>query len=330
MVVAEGKLKSRVKISIVIPVKNGASTLESCLKGIKDQTLFDQTEVITIDSASNDKSLVIAQAMIPNIKIISIPAAEFNHGLTRNLGVQHAEGKFVVMTVQDATPADNKWLEKMIRHFEDPEVAGVCGQQVVPHDKDKNPHQWFRPVNAPSVRTVQYKNKHVFESLSPEEKKKACSWDDVNAMYRKEVLKKIPFRQAFFSEDAMWAQDVLRAGYTLVYDTSSRVYHYHHQNYDFSYKRTLTQLYFGYQIFGHRRKLKFSLMDYLKIVYRNINYRAHPKWVLYNFNLIWATKKAYEDFNKWLNLGEIILKENYQNICRKPPQGSVGNRTSIN
>ena len=47
------------KISIIIPVKNGEKTINACLKGIFEQTLIKQTEVIIIDSGSTDNTLDI-------------------------------------------------------------------------------------------------------------------------------------------------------------------------------------------------------------------------------------------------------------------------------
>jgi rhamnosyltransferase len=310
-----------IKISIVIPVKNGANTLPSCLKSIKLQSLYSQAEVIIIDSESVDNSIQVAEALIPEIRIISIKSSDFNHGLTRNLGVKHAKGEFVVMTVQDAWAADDQWLEKMVRHFEDTEVAGVCGQQIVPHHKDKNPHQWFRPVNPPGVRVVQYKNVKDFEMLSPEQKKKECSWDDVNAIYRKEVLLKIPFREIAFAEDALWAKEALEAGYKLVYDTAARVYHYHFQTPEYTYKRTLTQLYYYFKIFGWKRENTIKPTDYLKVVYRNFRYRMDLQWVSHNFQYLKAMNKAFMDFHRVLNQGELALDKFYFKTCQIPPQG---------
>ncbi|NJN27817.1 MAG: glycosyltransferase family 2 protein [Cyclobacteriaceae bacterium] len=186
-------------ISVVIPVKNGAETLDACLYGIASQKVGADIEVIVIDSGSTDNSLDIIRKY-PKPKIISIDPASFNHGLTRNLGVAHANGDFVVMTVQDAVPADEHWLAKMLRHFDDPNVAGVCGQQVVPHHKDKNPHLWFRPMSQPSIRKVHFNTQEEYDLLLSEEKKQACSWDDVNSMYRREALLKMPFREAFLQK----------------------------------------------------------------------------------------------------------------------------------
>src|SRR4051812_45617109 len=90
------------KISVVIPVKNGAYWLDECIQGIMQQTLFHQTEIIAIDSGSTDRSVEILEKY--PVRIYRILPADFNHGLTRNYGAQLSRGEYVVMTVQDAKP----------------------------------------------------------------------------------------------------------------------------------------------------------------------------------------------------------------------------------
>jgi rhamnosyltransferase len=88
------------KISVIIPVKNGVATLERCLQSIADQTIANNTEIIILNSMSTDNSMDIARKF--NARIIDIPEGTFDHGLTRNIGVQQASGEFVYLTVQDA------------------------------------------------------------------------------------------------------------------------------------------------------------------------------------------------------------------------------------
>lgn len=306
----------------MIPAKNGAATLETCLRGIRQQSLYPRCDIVVIDSGSTDGTVEFLKKQ-PDVRLYQISPESFNHGLTRNYGVSLARGVYVVMTVQDAEPADGYWLEKMLRHFEDFQVAGVCGQQIVPHHSDKNPHQWFRPIHGPKVQRFQFSCEDEFEKLSAAEKKDACSWDDVNAMYRREVLVRIPFRDAFFSEDAMWAKDALLAGYTLVYDTSARINHYHFQTYDYAYKRMLTQLYFGYKIFGHRRVNSFHPSEYFKMIYRNFRYKVHPKWIWHNYQMLRARNRAFNDFYNNLAKGELRLDIFYTKVCDVPPQGNI-------
>lgn len=305
-------------ISIIIPVKNGIATIDSCLQGIQKQTLFEQCEIIVIDSGSTDGTLERLQQY--PVKVVTIAPEEFNHGATRNYGVSLANGEMVVMTVQDATPADEYWLQNMVRHFDDPAVAGVCGQQIVPHHKDKNPHLWFRPQSEASIKSVQF-TKDSFLKLPPQEQKEACGWDDVTAMYRKNVLLAIPFQPVMFGEDMIWAKEALIKGHVLVYDSSARVEHYHHHYPDYTYRRILIVWLFIYLTFNYNRPTPIHFKDYLLIVYRNFKWKLSFKWIIHNWSLNYYISKAVKNFNHALKNDNLFELENQLKL--NLPQGKI-------
>ncbi|OSZ82175.1 hypothetical protein CAP35_02585 [Chitinophagaceae bacterium IBVUCB1] len=317
------KVKDCVLISVVIPVKNGEPWIENCLKAIEAQTLHHQTETIIIDSGSTDKTLEILKDY--DVRVISISPEDFNHGLTRNLGVTYSKGEYVVMTVQDARATNDKWLENLLDGFKlSDNVAGVCGSQIVPHDKDKNPADWFRPMSKPAP-VVHSFDAVSFQNLSPEEKKAACGWDDVTAMYKKSVLEKIPFRKTSFAEDALWAKDAYAAGYTLVYNPVASVYHYHHENPDYTYKRTFTVLYHMYRYFGYKPVESYntfiSKLRLIKLLWKESSLSIRDKWKWYNYNnrARASIASAIKDFLNTLNKGEQVLDATHEALCGIPP-----------
>jgi len=311
--------KNSIKISVLIPVLNGEATIKQCLDGVFSQTLADDMEVIIVDSGSTDQTIEIVEKF--PVRLYHIEPSSFNHGLTRNYAVSLARGEFVVFTVQDAIPADEKWIESMHQHFNDPGVAAVCGKQVVPHDKDKNPHEWYRPRSEPGFKMVYYDDPVVFESLDPAQKRKDCAWDNVTAMYRKQVLQKIPFRETLFAEDMMWAREALISGHTLVYDDRAQVFHYHHTDYNYQFKRTITVLYHQYLIFGYIPDWSFGLEPYFKILYRNIKWRASLYWLYYQWRKIAAAQFAFQRFMNKLRKGEDMLEKYHSKINPSAPQG---------
>lgn len=286
------------RISIIIPVLNGIATIENCIKGIQKQTVYQHCEIIIIDSGSTDGTLEALSKF--GLNVISIPPKSFNHGATRNLGVTHANGEFVVMTVQDAVAADEFWLENMLKHFDASEIVGVCGKQAVPHHKDKNPHEWARPQSLPVAKTVSVMSENNFNELSSKEQRNLCSWDDVNAMYRKSILQQIPFQPLVYGEDMLWAKTALIEGYTLVYEPNAIVYHYHYQFPKYTHKRKLISQYFNYKFFGYKSSPSNIFRDYTTIIYRNIKWQLHPKWIIHNIKIAYNTRKAHKDFNKYL------------------------------
>jgi len=309
-------------ISIVIPVKNGDIWLDKTIRTLLGQTLASRTEIIVIDSGSTDRTLSIL-GQYP-VKVVQIAPDEFNHGSTRNLGARLAKGKFVAMTVQDAMPADENWLQHLLDGFDDDKVAGVCGQQIVPHDIDKNPVDWFRPLSPPGKVKYAFASPGEFESFSPDEKRDFCRWDNVTAMYRKDRLSEIPFQATSFAEDALWARDALRAGYSIVYNTAARVYHYHFESPDYTFRRCFTVYYNIYHYFGVKptpasNEWKYIGSNIKTLVFaKTIGWPAKWKWLLFNYNQRRAIKRAIHAFNAALGAGE--LEQRHLEICGTPPQ----------
>ncbi|MEO7684544.1 MAG: glycosyltransferase family 2 protein, partial [Gemmatimonadaceae bacterium] len=185
-------------VSVVIPVRNEAARIAACIEGVLAQTVH-VSEIIVVDSGSTDGTLDIL-SRYPRVRVIEIDPADFNHGDSRNLGVQNVTSDWVVLTVGDARPADTWWIERLLEGVTDDDIVGVCGAQVVPHERDANPVEWFRPVSEPTLRRFQFSSAEEFDRLSAAEKLAACGWDDVTALYRREVLLRIPFRRTTFAE----------------------------------------------------------------------------------------------------------------------------------
>jgi rhamnosyltransferase len=311
-------------VSVVIPVMNGIDTLRSCLDGILGQRLEGRLEVIVIDSGSTDGTLELL--MQYPVHVHHLPPGEFNHGETRNLGVKLAKGAFVVMTVQDATPATPDWIALMLSHFSNPEVAGVCGQQIVPSDPDKNPLQWFAPAGEAAPELIKFSDRSAFTSLPGKKQHAYCHWDDVTAMYRKSVKETLPFRKLMFSEDTLWAREALSQGHALVYDYRARVYHYHHQNFRFYFKRTFIILYQDYKFYDYISFPKNPLVTVPRIIIRTARKKLpagrKARWLFYNLNLVLASWTAALIFMLAAGTGGMKGVEASQRyFVGYPPQG---------
>lgn len=310
------------RISVIIPVRNEEKKIRDCLNGIINQSL-SVYEIIVIDSGSTDRTLDILNEF-PFVRVIQIPANEFNHGDTRNLGVRESNGDFCLFTVGDAVAYDSDWLKNLFAGFTSDDIVGVCGSQVVPHDSDKNPVEWFRPITDPPVIAYKF-TRDQFEKLSPLEKKAACSWDDVTALYRKSILISIPFQRITYGEDALWAKEALLAGHSLVYTPLARVYHYHLENYEFTLKRTFTTLYFRYKQFGLISTMpNFTFMNRLSLIKTlffksNLSLKDSMYWLQYNLNLRRARNEAFILFYSALKSGEGELENLHKKICGAPP-----------
>ena len=305
-------------------MKNGESTLAKCLKSLVRQTL-QEVEIIVLDSESTDNSVDIAKEF--GAAVYSITAESFNHGLTRNLGVQHAKGHLIFLTVQDAWIAENDMLENMAQHFEHDDVMSVVGHQAVPHENDKNPMQWFRRYSEPIATKRKHNSGEDFETLSVNKKKELIAWDNVVAMYRKSALVEQPFAETQFAEDWIWSRAALIRGWTLVHDPLLIVYHYHHQSYQYAYKVAYAVNYHFYKFFGFKPDLPALFNAYPKVVYHLakhpiLNFKEKLYWIGYNFRAQLGTYNSHFNFlwNYFLG-GKKAIEKRYHKVCKTVPQG---------
>ena len=110
------------KISVVLLTKNSAETVKKTLESIVNQTCKPD-EIVVVDGNSKDGTQDIVKRY--PIKLVTEPGLGFGHA--RNLGVQNAEGGIIFFIDSDCY-ADSKWIEKILPHFSDPNIAGVTGQ----------------------------------------------------------------------------------------------------------------------------------------------------------------------------------------------------------
>jgi len=88
-------------VSIIIPTKNSAATIEECLKSIKSQT-YQNMEIIIVDNFSTDDTQKIAQRYTHNVFAIGP-----ERSVQRNYGAAHSLGEYVVFIDSDMQLSEN-------------------------------------------------------------------------------------------------------------------------------------------------------------------------------------------------------------------------------
>jgi len=225
-------------ISIIIPAKNEALNIGRCLTAIFRQETRFTFEVILIDSGSTDGTAEIA-ARWP-VKIIEIPAVDFDHGRTRNMGFEAAGGKYLVALVADAVPSDKRWLEELIAPLEaDPTIAGAYSRQIPPPDNHPLASARFAGLDPSRLiaEVHRWPGDERWENLGPMEKLKLVEFDDVSSVRRRSVWEQIPVAENYWAEDVDWSLKALRAGHKIAYAPSSVVLHAHRPSIFHDFKR---------------------------------------------------------------------------------------------
>lgn len=276
---------------------------------------------------STDNSLEIAGKF--NARIIDIPEGTFDHGLTRNIGVENASGALVYLTVQDAWMGSDDMLERMAAHFNDKEVQAVVGHQAIPHEKDKNPFLWYRPYSAPEVTEKVVTDIDEFNNLPTDKQQSLVAWDDVVAMYRKSALMQQPFVQTEYAEDWIWSYNALQRGWKLLHDSSLVVYHYHHQNFSYVFTSVYTANFHFYKFFKYKPTLPSVLIPTIRSIYhlmknKRLSFNEKMYWSFHNWSGRVATFFSTLDFLTRLKAGgEKGIEKGYSKYCKAIPQGRL-------
>jgi rhamnosyltransferase len=129
-------------ISIVMLVKNELYNLKESIPLILEQRTNFPYEIIVIDSGSSDGSVEYIQEKVKiegRLSLHEIPAKEFHHARTRNLGIKLCRGNMVVFLGGDAIPSNRQWLHNIVLPVVEGEPVGIAasyGKQIPRSDVD--------------------------------------------------------------------------------------------------------------------------------------------------------------------------------------------------
>lgn len=214
---SERKLK--MKVSVILPTLNAVSYLPALFERLRSQTIPPH-EIIVIDSTSEDDTASAAKEL--GAKVLIVDRSSFDHGGTRNYAVSYATGDILVFTTQDAIPADEKFLESLIRPLSDLQVAATYGRQIA------------RPEAGPierMAREFNYPGHSIRKSIADVKQLgiKTFFFSDVCSAVRRDVFElvgRFP-DPVIMSEDMFLAAKCLIQGYEIEYVPDAKVIHSH-------------------------------------------------------------------------------------------------------
>lgn len=242
-------------VSIVLLTWNGGSGLRELVAAIARQQTDFAYEVVAVDSGSTDGSPEWLEQSPAVARVARIPSTQFNHGTTRNLGIEQSRGAFIVLIVQDAIPTSDDWLARLVAPLRrDPRVAGTfCRQRPRPDARAITAgylEGWAGA--APEPRRVAFDDARALEALDPGSQLQACTFDNVCSCLRRSVWQQIPFRATVIAEDLEWAQRALQAGHSLEYVADAAVVHSHDRTAAYELARTYLLHHRLFELFGLR------------------------------------------------------------------------------
>ena len=298
-------------VTIVMPTRNGREWLSDSLDLFVNQDYPGDFELLVFDTESTDGTVDLLLEH-KSIRVVNVRVQDFGHGKTRNRALDFVQTPLVLFTVQDAKPRDLDWLQRMVDVHLRHEVDAVCGGQAVERNLKFNPWEWY--LDSDLKQPVRVLRHEQFATADVQAKVSACNWDNVNALYRLDALKAVPFRDVQFGEDLAWALDALSHGFHIAYFPEGAMIHYHRQNRAFVRDRVFATAKILEQVFGKEvlalpnvvvvsagRKRSFQK---LRLISRHLGFLgvfALPRWVFYNFKIRSFKSRAIKEYRRGLN-----------------------------
>ncbi len=213
------------KSSVLIPSYRRGRALLDCLQAVlSGTTVPDEIIVVLRDTDADSHSMLdgwLASAPHPELLHIA-EVTERGQIAALNRGLQQVTGDVVVFTDDDAVPRAD-WLERLLSHYDDPQVGGAGGRDVVHHGEQ------VLECRAKAVGLLTWYGKvvgnHHCDSAS--QPTVVDHLKGVNMSFRRELIR--PFDAGIWGphfNDTDQSLAVGAAGYELIYDPQAIVDHY--------------------------------------------------------------------------------------------------------
>jgi O-antigen biosynthesis protein len=206
-------------VSVIIAVKNGASTISPCLDSVLALG-YAPCDVIVVDDGSTDGTGQILRGYGPRITAV-IKDQSRGPSAARNEAARLSRSEFVAFTDGDCIVAPD-WLEQLLAGFTDPQVVSCGGSQKLPDDATAFEHSVFSFMQRAGFVTEYVKAARQgdirFVGHNP-----SCT-----VMYRREVfLSSGGFQESLWpGEDVELDRKLTLEGYRHAFNPSAVVYHY--------------------------------------------------------------------------------------------------------
>lgn len=272
-------------ISIVIPSYNGQKLLQQHLPAVRRALSYWETkshskgEIIVVDDASSDDTSAWLKNKYPDVRCWR-NSRNFRFAASCNLGVRQARGDVVILLNNDVEP-DINFITPLVGHFRDAIIFAIgCRERNLENGQEA----WggLGVMKFSRGLVIHWRPKIPAEATS-------TAWiSGGSAAFRRETWQKLGgfdrlFRPAY-EEDRDLSWQAIKAGYRLLFEPASNVYHHHETT--------------NKSAFGNSRITIYSLKNQLLFVWKNISsFRlllSHLGWLPYHLIVTtWRTKGLF-------------------------------------
>ena len=123
-------------VSIIIPTRNGANFLKTCIDSILVKTLYSPYEIIVIDNQSDKEDALAYLKFLEREKLAAVIKydAPFNYSAINNFAVLQSKGSLICLMNNDIEVISKDWLNEMVAQASRPEIGAAGPMLYYPDD----------------------------------------------------------------------------------------------------------------------------------------------------------------------------------------------------
>ncbi|MBN2203259.1 MAG: glycosyltransferase [Candidatus Aenigmarchaeota archaeon] len=198
-------------MSLIVPARNEEKVIGKCLKSILSLSYpKEKMEIIVAIDGSNDKTEKISKSFGKRVRVINSCPKKCKGDAINNV-LPKCKGKIIGIYDADCI-VDKNCLKEAVRHFEDDNVAGVCGN-LKSHNKNQSLVARSLSLETNFISFFEY----FLNGLGAN-----SHFSGKNMFIRKDVLKKVGgFDTLTFIEDIEMSLKLKDKGYRTVFEPNA-------------------------------------------------------------------------------------------------------------
>ena len=306
--------ESDMKLSIVIVSYNVSDLLKACIESIYNTHGDLSLEMLVVDNASTDDSVLMVRQQLPDVKLI---ANETNRGFAaaNNQAIRMAQGEYILLLNPD-TIVRSGALHTLIELLERDDKIGIVGPKLLNPDGTLQKSCRSFP-NLINYSIYSFASFNILPSISRPLPYLMESWDHSRQlvlegsyllgaaiMTRASILKEVGLLdEGFFvyGEEKDYSYRVVQAGYKIVFEPTAEIIHYGGQSSQLVSQEALIYLYDSHYHFlckhygwiranGMQIMMNLGLLSKIvKAFFINITLRLRGRRDLRNPQIYWKT-----------------------------------------
>ncbi len=213
------------EVDLLVPVYRPDRKFSRLLQMIRRQTYpVGRIIVVNTEKAYWNQA---GYGDVPGLEVHHVTKEEFDHGATRNLAAKYSGADVMIFMTDDAVPQDEFLVERLVealrRRGPEGETAAMAYARQMPDKGCRMIERITRKFNYPDQERVKTAKDLPVLGI------KTYFASNVCCAYRKEIFDRLGgfIARAIFNEDMIYAANVIREGYAIVYAPEARVIHSH-------------------------------------------------------------------------------------------------------